>query len=51
MNKNCVKYKDVYADPSSSLFKALKDGNSKLAEQHYQDAKKKAEKLEGKKDQ
>ena len=48
MNPRCVKFKDVYVDPNSQLYKAIKEKDFALAEELYQLAKRKMEKLEGK---
>lgn len=38
MNPKCIPYRGVYADPSSALYKALKEGNHKLAERLHKEA-------------
>ena len=46
MSPRCKKYKDVYTAPTSDLYKALEEKNTKKAEEVYKQAKEAAKKYE-----
>jgi hypothetical protein len=48
VHRNCIRYKDVWAAPGSTLHKALTDKDMDLAERTYQQCQKEANALEEK---